>query len=295
MSIVNGSVENALRDKLTELQQEHFSNHDVIIYYGPIEFWAKNLFRQQLEEHGKNAERKNNLLVILHTGGGSAESVEKMVEMSRHFYENIDFLVPDVAMSAGTIWCMSGNKIYMDYSSSLGPIDPQVQNNDGKWVPALGYLDKCNELIARSSGGGVLSNAEIIMLNSLDLASLRAYEQARDLSISLLKKWLVEFKFRDWSEHRSTPAKLGQPVTDDEKAERAEEIAQLLSDNNRWHSHSRMLGIKTLQNELKLEIDDYTDNADLRLAINRLHDFCVDYTHKMNKMVLVGSKYELLS
>lgn len=294
MSIVNGSIEHFLLYRLGKLQETHFPEHDLIIYYGPIEFWAKNLFRQQLEAYAQSDDGcKSSLLIILNTGGGSAEIVEKMVEMSRHFYSDVDFLVPDYAMSAGTIWCMSGNKIYMDYSSSLGPIDPQVLNNDGKWVPALGYLDKCNELIARSANGDILSNAEIVMLNSLDLASLRAYEQARDLSVSLLKKWLVEFKFRDWNHHRTTQEKLGQMVTSEEKTQRAEEIAQLLSDNNRWHSHSRMIGIKTLQNDLKLEIDDYTNDTELRADINMLHDFCNDYIHKMNKLVLVGSKHRL--
>ena len=30
------------------------------------------------------------------------------------------------------------------------------------------------------------------------LAELRSYEQARDLTISLLKEWLVTFKFKSW-------------------------------------------------------------------------------------------------
>lgn len=293
MNNVNGSVDTFLMFRLKEIQDLHFQNHDIITYYGPIEFWAKNLFRQQLEVCANDATKKDRLLIILQTGGGSAETVEKMVEMSRHFYQCVDFLVPDVAMSAGTIWCMSGDKIYMDYSSSLGPIDPQVQNNEGKWVPALGYLDKCNELIQKSANEP-LSSAELVMLNSLDLASLRAYEQARDLSSSLLKKWLVEFKFKGWTNHRSCPIKQGKPVTDDEKQARAEEIAHLLSNNNRWHSHGRMISLKTLQEELRLEIDDFTDDTKLRASINMLHDFCLDYLNKMNRIVIVGSKYRVI-
>ena len=38
-------------------------------------------------------------------------------------------------MSAGTIWCMSADKIFMDYSSSLGPIDPAGDNKGcGGWI-----------------------------------------------------------------------------------------------------------------------------------------------------------------
>lgn len=39
-------------------------------------------------------------------------------------------------MSAGTLFALSGDKIYMDYSSSLSPVNPQVYNGTD-WVPAL--------------------------------------------------------------------------------------------------------------------------------------------------------------
>ena len=50
----------------------------------------------------------------------------------------MNFIVPEYAYSAGTIFCMSGDNIYMDYYSVLGPIDPTVQNKDGRWVAAFG-------------------------------------------------------------------------------------------------------------------------------------------------------------
>jgi len=54
-------------------------------------------------------------------------------------------------MSAGTIFCMAADRIYMDYSSALGPIDPQVPDRENRvLVPALGYLDKVEELIKKS-------------------------------------------------------------------------------------------------------------------------------------------------
>ena len=69
---------------------------------------------------------RNRLVMFLNTPGGSAEAVEKIVEIMRFHYSEVYFVVPDFAMSAGTILCTSGDKIFMDYSSSLGPIDPQV-------------------------------------------------------------------------------------------------------------------------------------------------------------------------
>lgn len=194
----------------------------------------------------------------------------------------------DSAMSAGTIWCMSGDKIYMDYASSLGPIDPQVQSSDGKWVPALGYLDKVEEIIEKSASGSI-TQAELMMVNNLDLAELRRYEEARELSKDLLKKWLVEYKFRDWQVHETSVSKLGQPVTQDEKIERAREIATVLSDNKKWHSHSRTIGINTIVYDLRLKIEDYTEQHDMRLAINELHKLLNEFRYKTNREIVAIS------
>ena len=210
-------------------------------------------------------------------------TVEKMVEVIRFHYESLYFIVPSSAMSAGTIFCMAGDKIFMDYSSSLGPIDPQIHNGE-RWVPALGYIDKINELITKSEQG-ILTDAEFAMLQKLDLGTIRAYEQAKDLSIDLLKKWLVKYKFKSWTIHRTTIDKIGQPVTEEEKEMRAKKIAQMLSDNNIWHSHGRFIGIETLKDLLKLEIDDYTSEANLRNCIITYNSLLQEFVAKNNRRV----------
>lgn len=207
-----------------------------------------------------------------------------MVEITRHCYQEVYFIVPNYAMSAGTIWCMSGDKIYMDYASSLGPIDPQVQSPDGKWVPALGYLDKVEEVINKSHTGQV-TQAELMMLNNLDLAQLRRYEQARELSKDLLKKWLVEYKFRNWNVRETTQA----PVTPEDKIARAEDIAVALSHNRRWHSHGRFIGINTLRNDLNLQIEDFTDNVQLTEDLREIDKMLTEFRFKVQKEIIVMS------
>ena len=208
---------------------------------------------------------------MIYTSGGVAEVVEKMVDIVRHHYKEVWYVVPDMAMSAGTILCMSGDKIYMDYSSALGPIDPQITNNEGYLVPALGYLDQVERMIEKSKKDE-LTDAEFAILQNQDLATLRRYEQANDLSKTLLKDWLIEFKFKDWDNHSSTGAK----VTDQEKTARAIEIAEKLSDHTRWHSHGRMIGIKKLTEELCLKIEDYTNNDVLKNTIRQYSELLLD-------------------
>ncbi len=166
---------------------------------------------------------------------------------------------------------MSGDRIFMDYASSLGPIDPQVQLPDtGDLVPALGYIDKVAEIAVKEK----LSPADVVMLKSIDLAKLALFEQGRDLSIDLLKDWLVNYKFKDWKEHRTTNP--GTPVTDEEREAHDAEIAVALSDHRRWRSHGRNLDLGKLKS-LKIKIDDYSDNDGLRDAIRGYNDPMTGY------------------
>lgn len=251
---------------------ENFLNSDVMFYHGNIHPALFRGFRDFIEDLKKKSVREDNKIsVVLRTAGGSAETTERMVGVLRKHYFHVNFIVPDVAMSAGTIFCMSGDKIYMDYASSLGPIDPQVQLPDtGDLVPALGYIDKVAEIAKKKR----LSPADVVMLKSIDLAKLALFEQGRDLSIDLLREWLVNYKFKDWATHRTTNP--GSPVQDHEKDTRAEEIATELSNHKRWRSHGRNLDVEKLKS-LGIEIDDYSDDNGLRDAIRGYNDPLTGY------------------
>ena len=267
---INDTIKSLLQKELIEL--EDYLKADVLTYYGPIFDGMEGAFLQVIEQLSQPKEH-DTLFIILTTNGGSATAVERYVNIIRHHYSEVNFIVPDSAFSAGTIFCMSGNNIYMDYSSVLGPIDPQIQNKEGKWVPALGYLDKINELIQKAQNG-TLTQAEFIILKDFDLAELRAYEQAKELTIDLLKKWLMKYKFQTWTKHKN-----GNEVTQEEKEQRAEEIADTLSNNRKWKSHSRPLNIEVLE-ELKLKIVDFGKNESLTKSLRKYHRLVADYVTK---------------
>ena len=268
--VFESTVHDILNEKLLALE-EHFEA-DVIFYYGAIFAGLENNFKELVEELKEDKVKRDRLCIVLNTSGGSVETVELLVRVIRFHYEEVYFIIPSAAYSAGTIFCMSGDKIFMDYSSSLGPIDPQVINDKGIWVPALGYLDKVDELIEKSNKGE-LSPAEMILLRDQDLAMLRRYEQARDLSVDLLKTFLINYKFKDWRVHSSS----GAAVSEAEKKKRANEIAKQLGNNKIWHAHSRPIGIGCLADVLKLKIDDYSNNEVRRLLIRSYHDLLCQY------------------
>jgi len=255
-------------------------------YTGEINEFIVNGFKELIE---MISDKKDILTIILSTPGGSVTAVERMVQIIRHHYKEIYFIIPNSAMSAGTIFCMSGDKIYMDYASTLGPIDPQILNKDNRWTPALGYIDKIEEFIKKSKDN-TLTEAELIMLQKMDLGTIRLYEQARDLSVSLLKEWLVKYKFKNWDTHRTHNP--GDTVTIEQKQERAQEIAKTLSDNKRWHSHGRHISMDTLKGELKLEIEDYSDLVDLRNSILQYYKLLNDYVFKLNRNVFLHTDFK---
>lgn len=280
------AIKQELNDRLRHLEEEFDS--DVIFYYGEIDPAYEKWFRDFIEKLKSEKIEHKCISIILNTSGGSAETVEKMVNIIRFHYREVYFIVPDYAMSAGTIFCMSGDKIFMDYSSSLGPIDPQVFNGS-QYVPALGYLDKVNDLIEKAKEG-TLTTAEFAILQTQDLAMLKSYEQARDLTVSLLKEWLVKYKFKNWTTHRTDPKKKGKPVTLEEKEMRAKQIAEALGNNKRWLSHGRTINVDTLINEIRLEIEDYSNDKKRRDMIRQYNDLICQYIKEKNFQTFLHSK-----
>ena len=283
---IHTTIKGLLNEKLLSLEQ--YLNSDILCYYGAFMDGIENHMLSIIEDIARDSQKREKLTVILTTNGGSAIAVERYVNIIRNYYENVDFIVPDYAYSAGTIFCMSGDNIFMDYFSVLGPIDPQVQNKEGKWVAALGYLDKVNEAIEKSRAG-VMTQAEFLWIKDLDLAELRGYEQAKELTIDLLKKWLVKYKFKNWNTHSTTQAILGTPVTLKQKQQRAEEIAGQLSDNRVWKSHGRPINIEMLR-ELRLKIEDFSNDTTLRLLIRDYYDLLSDYVNNNKLPIFVHTR-----
>ena len=173
----------------------------------------------------------------------------------------------------------------MDQLSCLGPIDPQIEK-DGQLVPALSYLIQYERLKERARSGE-LTTAEYALLNQMDLGELYQFEQARELSIELLIKWLSQYKFKNWTKTETR----GKDVTEELKKERAGEIAALLNDPERWHSHGRAIDIETLRsNEVKLQIENFEDEPDLCKHIRNYFDLLKDYMSRQQLVSFVHTK-----
>jgi hypothetical protein len=279
MPTMNDETVKALSGLLTQLEGQ--LNADVLALVGPIEGALDGLTRIALE---KLTTKRSKLAIVLHTQGGFVEIAERIVDVIRHFYKEAVFIIPDTAMSAGTVLAMSGDAIMMDYFSCLGPIDPQVRK-EGKLVPVLSYLLQWDRFVEKSRNK-TLTEAEFLIMSSLDIAELHQFEMQRDLSISLLRQWLATYKFKDWKETETSKT----PVTQALREKRAEEIATKLMKHDLWGSHGRGLPMKVLQQEVNLKIDDFGADPALSHTIRDYFGLLIDYLIRNNMEQYVQSR-----
>ena len=203
--------------------------------------------------------------LILETPGGSGETAEDIVRLLHGRYEHLAVLVPGTAKSAGTIIAMAGNEILMEPISSLGPIDAQL-TWQGKVFSADALLEGMEKIKREVQQTGILNRAYIPILQGISPGELQSAENALKFAKVLVTDWLAQYKFKDWTTHSST----GKPVTEEERKERARQIADSLCDHSKWLTHGRSIKLQDLD-KMRLRINDYSKESDLADAIRRYH------------------------
>lgn len=257
---------------------------DCVFISSAMQYPLDDEFRVAVEAM-KRPDGSNHLIVMLETGGGYLETVMRLVSVMRKHYDKVSFVVPSHAYSAGTVLVLSGDFIYMDYYSVLGPIDPQfVDDNGRELLPGAGYLAKFEELTKKINGSKSKSQnatkAELAyLIKRFDPAKLFHIEQSIEHGQSLIVSWLPKYKFKNWKTTKARKKK----VTDPMRKKRATDIAKILGKADKWHSHGRDISMRELQDqEIKLEIDDFGSNEQLNAAIRNYHGLCLDFAAQQN-------------
>ena len=142
----SGSTFDVIRRRYLKMLSE-YTGRNVIAYYSgwlqkpqadagyiAITDADKNGFMNAI--HGM--DRKKGLDLILHTPGGDTAATESLVDyLHSMFGNNIRAIVPQLAMSAGTMIACACKEIIMGEQSNLGPIDPQFNG-----MPAHAVLEE---------------------------------------------------------------------------------------------------------------------------------------------------------
>jgi Serine dehydrogenase proteinase len=109
------------------------TNRNVIAYYSG--FLSKpRIDGVEINDEDKNGfmlcihglDRSKGVDLLLHTPGGDGQATVSLVDYLRSIFgKNMRAIIPQIAMSAGTMIACSCSEILMGKQSSLGPIDPQ--------------------------------------------------------------------------------------------------------------------------------------------------------------------------
>ena len=174
--------------KLSELTQRN-----TIAYYSA--FLTKhnkdNLDINDMDVNGfmnalKGMDCSRGLDLILHTPGGSPAAAEAIVSYLRSkFGGNIRVIVPQMAMSAGTMIACAASEIIMGKQSSLGPIDPQFNG-----IPAYNIKSEFEEAKKDLSENPQNAQYWAIKLQQYPAAFLKTALDAIELSDTLVREWL---------------------------------------------------------------------------------------------------------
>jgi hypothetical protein len=206
--------------------------------------------------------------IVLVTPGGSGEQVVKFVDKLRPRFDSVRFIIPNYAMSAGTIWVMSGDEIIMTSSSYIGPTDPQVPNKEGRFVPAQSLNVLINDIRERNNDlakkGLPFDWTDVQILNRIDAKDLGNAINGSAFSIELVKNFLTLYKFKSWIEHSDH-----RPVTDKDKDSTAQSIAEQFCNSQLWKSHARGITREIAKKECKLKILHSEEIDGLDRAIRR--------------------------
>lgn len=131
--------------------------------------------------------------LILHTPGGAIAAAENMVYYLRSkFGHNIRAIIPQIAMSAGTMIACACKTIVMGNQSAIGPVDPQVNG-----VPAKGVGEEFAEAIRQVTENPASVEIWKTIISKYHPTFIASCEKARKRSLKMVKTWLHTNMLRD--------------------------------------------------------------------------------------------------
>lgn len=255
-----GSIQDLIRRKYLADVHE-VTGRNLIIYYsgwlqkGPIPGTEitdddKNGFMTVIHE----LDRSLGLDLMLHTPGGEIAATESLVDYIRSMFGNdIRTIVPQIAMSGGTMIACAGKQILMGKQSSLGPIDPQFSG-----IPAHGVVEEFNRAkqeVAKDSSTipiwqPIINKYTPTLIGECE----KAIAWSNEITAELLSTGMFE--------------------ADENVDARIEKILEELGDHALTKSHARHLSAERCR-EMGLKIVNLEDNQELQDAVLSAHHACI--------------------
>lgn len=214
-------------------------------------------------------ERRKGLDLILHTPGGDAAATESLVDYLREMFgTDIRVIVPQLALSAGTMIACAAREILMGKHSSLGPVDPQIGG-----LPAHGIIeefDRARDEIADNKATIPLWQAIIAKYPPTIIGEC---EKAIDWASEMVIEWLKTGMFKDA----------------DDREEKAEAVLQELGDHAITKSHSRHISMARAK-QIGLNVVALEDDQVLQDAVLTVHHAMIQTLQETSIVKLIENQ-----
>lgn len=199
-------------------------------------------------------DKTKGLDLFLHTPGGDIAATEAIVSYLRKvFGNNIRAVIPQLAMSAGTMISLSCSEIFMGKHSHLGPIDPQIMGQPTHGI--LEAFEQARREIQADHRNHLLWHPILSKYNpSLIGECIKAITWAN----TLVKDWLVSNMFSS----EKNPDNL------------ADSLINELASHALTLSHSRHIDSAKLKS-LRVKVIDIEANQGIQDAILSVHHACI--------------------
>ncbi|MFN0135528.1 MAG: SDH family Clp fold serine proteinase [Phycisphaerae bacterium] len=201
-------------------------------------------------------DRTKGLDLILHTPGGSTAATESLVDYLRSMFDtNMRAIVPQIAMSAGTMIALACREVVMGKHSSLGPIDPQIGG-----IPAHGVIEEFERAKreVQSSPGTIPIWQPIIAKYHPTL--IGECEKSIKWSKEMVKEWLI----------------TGMFAGEADATTKVDRIIEELADHAITLSHARHIAVKKAHDlGIKVMMLEAPQNKDLQDAVLTVHHACI--------------------
>jgi ATP-dependent protease ClpP protease subunit len=263
---IRANAEHSRENALSSIRREYLrklhalTGRNVIAYYSGF-LSKRDADGLEINHEDTNAfmvtihqlDRSRGLDLVLHTPGGGVSAAISIVSYLRAMFgRDIRVIVPQIAMSAGTMIACSARVIWMAKHSQLGPTDPQLRG-----VAAAGVKQEferaCAEVKADPSRIAIWQ----AIIGRYAPTFLSQCEQAVDLTRDFVREQL----------------RLGMFANDVHGAERAQAIAARLTDFSHNKAHDVPLHIEECQ-RIGLSIERIEDDpAAQELVLSAHHCF----------------------
>lgn len=233
-------------------------NRNVICYYSGWLQSDRSIPQQAITYDDMNGlmnavhglDRSKGLDLVLHTPGGDLAATEAIVHyLLSCFNKDVVAIVPQLAMSAGTMIACSCKEIIRGRQSSLGPTDPQLGG-----VAAGGVLEEFDQAVkdAKDRPESVPMWSQII--GKYHPTFLGDCQKAVDASKSIVGNWLLD----------------NMLSSDDHREGKSSAIVRKLCEHQNSGMHNRHFSREELA-ELGMHIRPLEDNDELQDAVLSVH------------------------